>query len=485
MSHTSGVMPRPIPLIDLAFLLIDRTEAPANVGIVLIFDPPRGMGSDRTLREILRAYRATPPTAPFDVVPELPPLGLPHWVRPARVDMKQHVRRETLPAPGSPEQLDERIAELHRGRLDRSRPLFEVHLIDGLASGQFALYIKSHHVTWDGRSAAARIFGSMSSEPGPLLTGFHAIPNAAGAETPNLAGDLRTLLTHAFAFRELYSQVTNRIATLRAMSARPRGNAPFAGPHTRLNQRVAAGRTVARFSLPLGEMRRIGHSFGGSINDVLLAVTDDAVHRYLRGFGERPAEPLVGMCPVSVREPGDLELGTKASTLFVRLGSPRAGVATRLREIIASTAAAKAEFHSMSTEASLDLALVAFGLWMTSDAFGLGAYTRPVVNFVVSNVGGLAGTRYLGRSRLVGAYPVSMVADPAGLNFTAFSHDGRMDVGIVASCANVPDAGEISRHCLAAWRQLRKAKAPQDLTLRKPPARRPSRTRRMPVSHRP
>jgi diacylglycerol O-acyltransferase len=478
-------MSRPIPLIDIAFLLIDRAAAPANVGIALIFDPPHGSTSDTVLREILRRYRATPPTPPFDLVPEMPPLGLPQWVRPARVDMKSHVRRETLPAPGSPAQLDERLAELHRDRLDRSRPLFEIHLIDGLASGQFALYVKSHHVTWDGRSAAARIFGSMSSEPGPLLTGFHAIPPEAGSGTTDFAGGLRSVMTHAFAFRELYSQVTKRIATLRAMSSRPRGNAPFAGPHTRLNQRVVAERSIARFSLPLEEMRRVGHTFDGSINDVLLAVTDDGVHRYLRGFGERPAEPLVGMCPVSVREPGDLEFGTKASTLFVRLGGPRSGVATRLREIVASTAAAKAEFHSMSTEASLDLALVSFGLWLASDTFGLGAYTRPVVNFVVSNVGGLAGPRYLGRSRLVGAYPVSMVADPAGLNFTSFSHDGRMDVGIIASRATVPDAAEIARHCLAAWRNLRKAKAPQGLTLRKPPSRKPSRTRRMPASQRP
>ncbi len=478
-------MSRPIPVVDLAFLLIDRAEAPANVGIALLFEPPAGTGGDRALREILRKYRAASPTAPFDVVPEVPPLGLPHWVRPAQVDMKRHVRRETLPAPGTVAQLNERLAELHRERLDRGRPLFEIHLIDGLASGQFALYIKSHHVTWDGRLAAARIFGSLSTEPGPLLTGFHAIPTAAPDDAMDVTAGLRSLMTHALAIRELYSQVARRLSALRAASVASRGNVPFAGPHTRLNQRVVAGRSVGQFSLPLEDMRRVGHGFGGSINDVLLAVTDDGVHRYLRGFGERPTEPLVGMCPVSVREPGDTGSGTKASTLFVRLGDPRAGVATRLKEIVASTAAAKAEFHALSTEASLDFALLAFGLWLTSDTFGLGAYTRPVVNFVVSNVGGVEGTRFLGRSRLVGAYPVSMVADPAGLNFTSFSHDGRMDVGIVANLAAVPDAAELARHCLAAWRQLRKAKMPQDLTLRKPPARRPSRTRRMPASQRP
>ena len=138
----------------------------------------------------------------------------------------------------------------------------------------------------------------------------------------------------------------------------------------------------------------------------------------------------------------------------------------------------------MSNEASLDFALLAFGLWLTSHAFGLDAYTRPVVNYVVSNVGGTAGASYLGHSRLVGAFPISMVADPAGLNFTMLSHDGRMDVGIIANRAALPDAEPLIAHCLAAWQRLRRASLSQGLTLRKPPARKRSRTRRMPPSQR-
>lgn len=473
-----------IPVVDLAFLLVDRAEAPANVGIAMLFEPPPGVSAAQAARDIVRAYRAAGPTAPFDVVPEVPPLGVPHWVSPPSVDMKRHVRRATLPAPGTPEQLDEHIADLHRERFDRSRPLFEVHLVDGLASGHFAMYIKSHHVTWDGRSAAARIFSSLSTEPGPLLPGFHALPPPPRGAS-DLAGGLRSAVTHALALKELYARVSARATELRAAQGTTRGNTPFAGPHTRLNQRVAAERSYARFSLDLDEMRCIGRAHGGSINDVLLAVCDEGVQRYLRDCGERPTEPLVAMCPVSTRDPGDVEPGTKASTLFVKLGNPRSSAARRLGEIVASTGRAKQEFHSMTKEASLDFAVLAFGLWLTSDLFGLGAYTRPVVNFVVSNVGGVEGRRYLGRSRLVGTFPVSMIADPAGLNFTSFSQDGRMDVGLVANRAAVPDAQAIARHCLAAWQQLGKAAPPQGLTLRKPPARKPSRIRRMPASQRP
>jgi WS/DGAT/MGAT family acyltransferase len=401
--------------------------------------------------------------------------------------MRRHVLRGTLPAPGSIAQLNERLAELHRGMLDRRRPLFEIHLIDGLQSGQFAVYVKTHHVSWDGRSAMARIFGSLSREPGPILPGFHAAPAAvdtADAGDTGVAHNLRTMVTQAMAMRELYANVANRIGALRSDPDRPRGNAPFAGPHTRFNQPVKAERTLGQFTLPLEELRRVGRAHGGTINDVLLAIVDDGVHRYLRDAGEPPPAPLVAMCPVSLRQPGDREAGTKATTLFVKLGSPRSGALARLLEIVASTKRAKAEQRSMSNEASLDFALLAFGLWLTSHAFGLDAYTRPVVNYVVSNVGGMEGENYLGRSRLVGAFPISMIADPAGLNFTTLSHDGRMDVGIIANRAALPDAEPLIAHCLAAWQRLGRSKPAQGLTLRKPPARKRSRTRRMPPSQR-
>jgi diacylglycerol O-acyltransferase len=480
-------MSRAIPLLDLLFLWADRKEAPANVGVVLLFEPPRGTSADRAVREVLRAYRATPPTAPFNLLADAPPLGLAHWRVPDSIDMRRHVLRRKLPAPGTIAQLNERLAELHRGMLDRGRPLFEIHLIDGLETGQFALYVKSHHVSWDGRSAMARIFGSLSREPGPILPGFHAAPAApdtGGTGETGIAHNLRMAVTQAMAMRELYATVARRIGALRGEPDRPRGNTPFAGPHTRFNQPVTPQRTLGQFTLPLEELRRVGQACDGTINDVLLAIVDDAVHRYLRDLGEPPPAPLVAMCPVSLRRPDDREAGTKATTLFVKLGSPRAAAGARLREIVASTTRAKSELRSMSNEASLDFALLAFGLWLTSHAFGLDAYTRPVVNYVVSNVGGTAGASYLGHSRLVGAFPISMVADPAGLNFTMLSHDGRMDVGIIANRAALPDAEPLIAHCLAAWQRLRRASLSQGLTLRKPPARKRSRTRRMPPSQR-
>jgi len=483
-------MARPIPLLDLVFLGIDRDETPANVGVLMLLDPPPGRSTRAAVQQVLRAFRAARPTPPFDCVPDLLALGLPHWRAVADVDMRHHVRREQLPAPGDQRQLFDLVAELHRARLDRTRPLFQLHFIEGLESGQVAIYLKSHHASWDGRSALARIFGTLATEPGPIRTPFFALPPDSSPHAPQgaagagFADGARSLLSHAFAARELLAAISARRARTRDEPRVPPGNQPFGGPHTRFNQPVAAARSFAAFSLPIDAMRRVAQSFGGKLNDVVLAVVDGGVERYLASLGERPRQPLVAMCPVSMRDAGDLEATTKVATMFVPLARPRSGAARRLQQIIANSGAAKQEFHSLSKAAALDYALLAFGVWFASHTLGMEAVTRPVVNLVISNVGGLPGERYLGDLRLVGAYPVSMIADPVGLNVSAVSLGGRMDFGIVANRAVVPDAAEISQHCLAAWALLLKAAKRQDLVLRNPPLRKPSRRRRMPPSQR-
>jgi WS/DGAT/MGAT family acyltransferase len=476
-------MSRSIQPLDLAFLWLDRPETPANVGALLLFDPPPRRSAAGAARQAARAYRDCRPSAPFDCIPDLPVIGLPRWRPAPRIDLRRHVRLERLSPPGDLDQLCRHVARLHEGMLDRSRPLFSLHVIDGLASGQWALYLKTHHAYWDGRYALDRIFGNLAPEPGPLEPPFFAA-DASGEPAPSsadvagsVAGGLRGLLAQAAGLRELFSSLSAR-ARARDRPAVAAGNRPFAGPHTRFNDPVAAGRSYACFSLPLPAMREVARRAGGTLNDVVLAVVDAGVTRFLVSIGERPSQPLVAMCPVSLRDPGDREATSKVATLFVPLGSPRHGAAGRLQRIVANTQAAKAEFRGYSREAALDYAALAFGLWFASNSLGLGSVTRPVINLVVSNVGAVEGPRYLGASRLTAAYPVSMLADPAGLNVTTVSVNGRMDFGIIANAAAVADAGEIARACEAAFEELRFApRRSRRSTGPRKPAREPVRVR--------
>ena len=449
-------MTRPMHLLDLVFLLIERPETPSNVGVLMLFDPPPGLTPAAAANQVARAYRSARPAPPFDAVPDLSVLALPRW-RPAdRLDPRRHVLRETLEAPGDTEELCRHVARLHEPLLDRARPMFSVHVLDGLASGQVAVYVKSHHAYWDGRYALERVFGQLPAEPGTVAPPFFAGEDGESHPGPDaltrvMASGLRSMFTQVSAAREL---ITKLSAKARAGAGGSRGNRPFAGPHTRFNDPVSAERSLATFSLRLDDMRRVARSCDATLNDVALAVVDAGVERLLAALGERPRQPLVAMCPVSLRAPGDHEATTKAATLFVPLARPRSGAAVRLRQIAANTRAAKAEFSELSHEAALDYAALAFGLWFSSNMLGLGAVARPVVNLTVSNVGAVEGPRYLGASRLAAAYPVSMLADPVGLNVTVLSVGERMDFGIVANAAVLADAFELARACEAAFAQL-------------------------------
>ncbi len=470
-----------MPLLDLAFLWIDRPETPSNVGVLMLFDPPQGGTAAAAAGRIVRSYRAARPGHPFDTVPDLSVLALPHWRPGERIDMRKHVLRERLAPPGDLEALCRHVAQLHEAPLDRNRPLFSVHVIEGLASGQLAVYLKSHHSYWDGRYALERIFGQLRPDPGPITPPFFAAPTSPTPRADpaplahGIATGVRSLMTQAAAARELFGKLSAR-SPAGPVAGPPRGNRPFSGPHTRFNEPVSPGRTYACFSLPLAGMRQAAQACGGTLNDVALAVVDAGVERFLAGLGERPRQALVAMCPVSLREPGDREATTKAATLFVPLARPRSGACDRLRQIVANTRDAKVEFRSFSPEAALDYAALAFGLWFVSNTLGLGAVTRPVVNLTVSNVGAVDGTRYLGDCRLTAAYPVSMLADPCGLNVTVVSVDDHMDFGIIANAAVVADAFELARACEAAFAQLRRAVKHSGAT---PDARRPPRRRRV------
>jgi diacylglycerol O-acyltransferase len=464
-------MTRPIPPLDLAFLWIDRPETPANVGAVLVLDPVRGRSVAAAARRIVKAYRAARPTSPFDRVPDLSGMGLPHWRTVDTFDPRRHVRHLHLPAPGSAAQFRERIARLHESPLDRRYPLFEVYVIDGLATNQLAVYFKTHHATWDGRYALRRVFGNLEQTPGPIVPPFFAIPapDQASRETSDthtspIAAGARLLLTQASALRELFGVLSAQSSPAGSPAATP-GNRPFAGPHTRFNGPVGAGRSFASFSLPLDRMRRVARRLQTTLNDVALAVVDGGVESYLAGLGERPERPLVAMCPVSQRAAGDNEATTKVATLFVPLAAPRSGASRRLTQIAEHARAAKSEFRGFSREAAFDYALLAFGLWFASSSLGLRAVTRPVINLVVSNVGGVDGPRYLGEHRIAGAYPVSMLADVAGLNVTLMSLDDRMDFGLIAESVAVPDAGELAAACLAMFERLSRAR-PRSVGLR-------------------
>jgi diacylglycerol O-acyltransferase / wax synthase len=461
-------MSRGIPPLDLMFLLAERNTQPSHVGALMLFRPPARARRDYVARLVAR-YRAIPPTAPFNLVPSIPFVGQPVWRKAAELDMRYHVRHLSLPAPGSETQLWDLVQDLHGVTLNRDYPLFRIFFIEGLASGEFALFSKIHHSIIDGVSGLARTAAALNDAPDPeRVRAIYGVEGPARKRRDPQAGQVAALLraattgaNQARALGDLASFLLRRAGDLLLKPADghgPQGSRLFSSARLPTNLPFRAGRSFAAFEVTASTIEGIRRSLGGTMNDVAMTIVDLGLSRYLAARQAAPTAPIVCMCPVDLRDAGDAEASTKVSAVFVPMGEPGEGPVKRLARISANAAAAKKEMRSLSATAALDLAVGLYAAQEGAIALGMNALP-PTANLVLSNLRASATTAYLGDARLRAFYPVSMIGGGIGLNVTFVSYDGRLDFGLVANQAAIPDAERLARECRRALGDLTRAAA--------------------------
>ncbi len=459
-------MSKTIPPLDLMFLLTETADSPKHVSALMTFQPPPP-GARTPVAELVRACRAATPVAPFTYVSDFALTGAPRWKVAAKVDLVRHVHHLALPAGADDDALLELVQRLHETTMDRSRPGFEMFFIEGLAGGGFAVFVRLHHAIVDGASAMSLLLGSMNDAAATKrIQPFFAVElSAARARPPKGLLDRVTALqktarTQATALAGLsFGLVKKRLGRL--LGNGQAGSEPFRAPRTSLNDKLRTPRSIATLSLPLAEMKAAGKAFGGTLNDVAVTIVDAGTQRYLAGIGQASAKPLVVMCPISLREPGDKEVTTKVTAMFVPLGAPKLAVAERMRATIANAAAAKAELGRMSKDTAMLYAITAFGLAEAEAELShrAPAPTQPLASFVLSNVPGSATPLYLSGARMSGMYPISSIAAGMGLNVTLASYAGSMDFGFVGNGVALPHLPELARHTREAFDELKAAAA--------------------------
>lgn len=455
---------KPIPPLDLMFLLTETVNSPKHVSALITFDPPV-QGTTKTVREIVAAYRGATPVAPFTYVPEFPLTGLPRWKEADAVELDRHVHHIALPAGATQADLLTLLQHLHETLLDRNRPGFDLFFIEGVPGGGFALFVKLHHAIVDGASAMALLMSSLNEDArARRIEPFYAIEISAPRPKPPMgladrAQALRkTVLTQGSAAASLSVGLVKK--GLGRLLGQVGGSEPFRATRTPLNATIRTPRSIATLSLPIAEMRAVGKAFGGTLNDVAVTVVEAGLHRYLAGIGQPSSEPLLAMCPVSLREPGDKEVTTKVSAMFVPLAAAAASVSERMQGTIAGIAAAKKELKAMSKDSAMLYAISAFGLAEAEALFSQRLpRTRPLANFVLSNVPGSAAPMFLNGARMTGMFPISSIAGGMGMNATLASYAGSMDFGFVGNGIALPDLPELAHHTREAFEELKAAAA--------------------------
>ena len=455
-----------IPMLDLMFFLTETQDNPRHVGSVLVFRKPR-RGGDRTVREIVEAYRRAKPAPPFNRIPVFVKSGLPEWREVDSIEPSHHVLHLALPAPGSNEQLHELIADLHAPMFERHRPGWKMYVIEGLEGGRFAIYHKVHHALVDGESGMAILRASLSSSPHdrrirttvalPRVQRPRPAPAGMRAALEREARSLarRTLSVGRGSLRAL-EQV---IEGLQGYSARR--TRAFTAPHTPMNDPIYNARSITHAVLPLARIKTIARAWDATLNDVALAVLDAGITRYLKDMDRVPDHPIVALCPVSLHDPKVKEATTRASAIFPALGAVNAPVDKRLQQIIANTRAAKDELKSLGKDAAYAYAVTAFAMSETlaiaqPEALGLGMLPA---NVLISNVRGPEETLYLNGARLEAFFPVSTLIVAVGLNVTFMSYDGQLILGFTANGSALPEVESMARYTREAFAALEKATA--------------------------
>jgi len=468
--------------LDGAFLSLESPTTHLQILGALVFDPAGVDGGVDfwTVRNLI-ADRL-PLVPPFRKRMVAVPFGLQH---PALVDdpdfdLDYHVRRVCLPPPGSLGELADLVAEVASRPLDRGRPLWEFHVVEGLEHGRVAIVPKVHHSIIDGVSGAQVMaaFFDLTAVPAPVpLFGRPKpgdpsgsvdqgpAPRADPSWTPDpLPGEvarwrdvLGSLPTQADA---LARTVSWSLRAARDLSGRrreereetgPDAPSAFEAPRTSINRAISPHRRVALAELPLARVRRIRDVLGGTTNDVVLAVTSGALRSFFAGRGEQPQSSLVGMVPVSVRtEAEDGTLGNRISAMLVSLASGVDDPATRLQRISAETRAIKEQdrYFDAGTLAGWSQALVpsvATRLSRLVTNFRLFDHMAPPFNLIVSNVPGPDFPLYLAGARMVAMYPLGPIVEGVGMNVTVFSYLDSLYVGVQGCRVLTPDLDAVAR----------------------------------------
>jgi diacylglycerol O-acyltransferase len=443
--------------LDSVFLMTESREHPMHVGGLQLFDPPEGAGPDfvRDIHDAMVANRDFQPT--FRKRPALVFGGLPSvvWTYDDAddVDIDYHVRRSALPTPGRVRELLELTSRWHSGLLDRHRPLWEAHFVEGLNDGRFALYSKFHHSLIDGVSALRLMQRTLSTDPDNIeLEAIWSLPRrhrqAAQSKRPGL--------TQMAASIAAYGPSTWSLA--RAALVEQQLTLPFAAPRTMLNVPIGGARRIAAQSWSLDRLKGVKAAAGVSFNDVVLAMCAGALRYYLQDEQALPDTPLIAMVPVSMRSEDQADSGgNQVAALLCNLATHLDDPAQRLETIHESMQGNKQVFSELPRLQAYALSAFLIAPVGLAAIPGFVSAAPPPFNIVISNVPGPTEPMYLHGARLDGNYPLSIALDGQALNMTVVNNAGNLDFGLVGCRRSVPHLQRLLSHLETSLKDLERA----------------------------
>ena len=444
---------------DAMFLFAESREHPMHVGGLSLYEPPEGAGPG-FVREFFDALVADQDFQPtFRKHPATVMGGIVRfaWDYDDHIDVDYHVRRSALPSPGRVRDLLELSSMLHTSLLDRHRPLWELHVVEGLSDGRFAMYAKMHHALIDGVSAMKLMQRTLSVDPEDSeVRPMWSLPRkkkrqqSGSGSSPlgslvNVAGSVAGLAPSA-------------VKLARAALFEQQLTLPFAAPHTMLNVKVGGARRCAAQSWSLDRVKAVKQAAGVTVNDAVLAMCAGALRYYLIEQNALPDTPLIAMVPVSLRSEADADAGgNQVGSILCNLATDAEDPAQRIQVISESMRANKKVLAELPRVQVLALSALNMAPLLLAGVPGFLRTVPPPFNVVISNVPGPAERMYYGGARLDGSYPLSNIPDGQALNITLVNNAGNLDFGLVGCRRSLPHLQRLLAHLEESLKELERA----------------------------
>jgi WS/DGAT/MGAT family acyltransferase len=468
--------------VDASFLYFETPETPMHVAGFTLYDLPEGYEGTfyERFRDLLVSRLHLVPVFSKKLSPTILDIHHPSWIEDPNIDISYHIKRATLPSPGSREQLEAMIADLHAQTLDRSRPLWQFVVIDGIETGQVALYSKVHHAAVDGGAGMVITNAIYDLTPEPRkVKPPEPKPAGTSVQSGNPVADLVTsMVRFQLDMMRVAPEVMSNVASMFfpkvAKDAPMEAYLPkspvkdvstLLAPKSIFNVTITKERSYAARSMPLADAKAIAKATGGKLNDAVMAICSGALRRYLLGRHALPSEQLIAFVPISLRELGNTDLNNQVFGMMCGLATHIGDPLERLKAIQAASADAKQVAGGLKNAMPQDYAFFGApflirGLTELYGRSGLADVMPMAANVCISNVPGPPVPLYGAGAKVAALYPVSIPTHGCALNLTVQSYLGNLDFGLTADRKAVPDIGVLADYLIESYAELKAAALP-------------------------
>lgn len=446
---------------DAGFLKIESAHCPFHVAGLMILKLPANTPKNYMRQVAVKCGRLNEIWPVFNKkLQDADDLQHAAWVPADDYRPERHVFHYSLPQPGRMNDLLSLITRAHERPLDRSRPLWEMHVIEGLSGNRFALYCKIHHSLVDGTGAMKMIQALFSTSPDDKLDFGSAHPEfEKHSGHHSLFHELGKLRKGVMKQYKALPELSNLLAHMGADALQGKKDVmrlPFTAPRSIFNTELDSGRLILTCELPLNTIKKMSRQMGGSINDVLLAICGGALRRYLLSQKALPKSSLVAGMPVSLKSASSDE-GNKLSYILSPFFTDEGNDLRRLKRVIKTTSAAKSDMGKMSTTAAEDFYALLMAPTVLLTVTGNAMKVRPAINVIFSNVPGSREKLYLEGAELEALYPLSIVTDAMGLNITVVSHANKLCIAMASCPTQQPGIEQLGKLVKESYRDLQAA----------------------------